>query len=102
VDLNKVDDLGHEQYDLVLVFFYLQRELFPAIFAALRPGGWLIYKTYTTRQRQLGGGPQNPDYLLKPGELQHAFQSMNVLRYQEQVASIATAELVARKPSQSG
>jgi len=100
VDLNKVNDLGHEQYDLVLVFFFLRRELFPAILAALRPEGLLIYKTYTTRQLQLGGGPRNPDYLLQPGELRQAFHSMNVLRYQEHVASIATAELVARKLQQ--
>lgn len=97
LDLNKVSDLGHEQYDLVLVFFYLRRELFPAILAALRPGGLLIYKTYAAGQLQLGGGPRDPDYLLEPGELRQAFQSMHILRYLEQVGSIATAELVARK-----
>ena len=97
LDLNKVSDLGNEQYDLALVFFYLRRELFPAILAALRPGGLLIYKTYTTRQLQLGGGPRDPEYLLEPGELRQAFQSMHILRYQEHVGSVATAELVARK-----
>jgi SAM-dependent methyltransferase len=97
MDLQGVQDLGQERYDLVLVFFYLQRELFPAIRAALKPGGLLIYKTYTTQQLLLGSGPSNPCYLLMPGELQQAFQSMRVLHYRENVASVATAELVAQK-----
>ena len=42
VDLAKVRDLGHEQYDLVLVFLYLQRSLFPALISALKPGGFLV------------------------------------------------------------
>src|SRR3954462_2700481 len=50
-DLNVMHDLGREQYDLVLVFFFLQRELFPAVAAALKPGGHLLYKTYTTEQK---------------------------------------------------
>jgi SAM-dependent methyltransferase len=97
MDLRAVQDLGQERYDLVLVFLYLQRELFPAIRAALKPGGFLIYKTYTTEQLSLPNGPHNPDYLLLPGELQQAFQSMRVLHYRENVASSATAELVAQK-----
>src|SRR5690348_5039031 len=47
VDLNSVDDLGREQFELILVFYFLQRDLFPAIFEALKPGGTLIYRTYT-------------------------------------------------------
>src|ERR1700732_969630 len=41
-DLNTMQDLGRERYDLVVVFFFLQRELFPALTAALKPGGFLI------------------------------------------------------------
>src|SRR5947208_2283860 len=48
VDLNLVQDLGNEEYDLIVVFFYLQRELFPALISALKPQGFLIYKTYST------------------------------------------------------
>jgi len=66
--------LGREQYDLVLVFFYLQRELFSALTSALKPGGMLLYKTYTTHQQRFGGGPSNPMFLLKANELLHAFR----------------------------
>ena len=97
-DLSTVNDLGDAKYDLVLVFFYLQRELFPALAAALRPGGILIYQTYTTEQLRLPAGPHNPSFLLKPGELSNAFRSLEILHYVESVTGKATAELVARKP----
>src|SRR5437764_15359477 len=34
VDLNVVHDLGEQEYDLIVVFFYLQRQLFPALISA--------------------------------------------------------------------
>jgi tellurite methyltransferase len=96
-DLNTLQDLGREQYDLVLVFFFLQRELFPALIATLKPGGFLMYKTYTTDQQRFGGGPNHPTFLLEPNELLRAFQSMRVLHYHETVREKGMAELVARK-----
>ena len=99
IDLNCVRDLGELEYDLVLVFFYLRRELFPAITAALRPGGLLFYKTCTEEQLHLGGGPRNPDYLLRSDELRQGFQDLEILHYKETIASVATAELIARKPA---
>jgi tellurite methyltransferase len=97
VDLSQVHDLGHEQYDLILVFFYLERPLFPALISALRPGGFLIYKTYTTASKRLGRGPSHPMYLLQPNELLRAFQSLRVLHYHETVKEKGIAELVAQK-----
>jgi len=97
LDLSRVHDLGHEQYDLILVFFYLQRSLFPALFSALRPGGFLIYKTYTTESRRLGRGPTHPLHLLQPNELLCAFQSLRILHYHETVSEKGIAELVAQK-----
>ncbi|HKV92079.1 MAG TPA: class I SAM-dependent methyltransferase [Candidatus Angelobacter sp.] len=100
-DLNRMQSFGVEQYDLVLVFFYLQRELFPALISALKPGGFLLYKTYTTDQQNLSDGPHNPVFLLKPNELLHAFQSLRALHYHETAQNKATAELVAQKPKRS-
>ena len=96
-DLNTMQDLGREQYDLVVVFFFLQRELFPVLAAALKPGGTLIYKTYTTEQQRCGGGPSHPMFLLEPNELLHAFSAMRVLHYRETIQAKGIAELVARK-----
>ncbi len=96
-DLNTMSDLGREQYDLVVVFFFLQRELFPALLEAIKPGGILIYKTYTTEQKNFSGGPSHPMFLLEPNELLHAFRSMRVLHYHETIQEKGVAELVARK-----
>lgn len=97
LDLNTRQDLGRERYDLVIVFFFLQRELFPALVAALKPGGFLIYKTYTTEQQKLRGGPSHPLFLLEPNELLRAFPSLRVLHYHETIQEKGMAELVARK-----
>ena len=98
VDLNATPDLGDQQYDLVIVFRYLQRELFPSLIRALRPNGFLIYQTYITAQEKCSGGPTNPNYLLQPNELLEAFSSMRVLHYREHTVGRAVAELVAQKP----
>jgi tellurite methyltransferase len=91
--------LPRERYDLVLVLFYLQRDLFPALMNALKPGGLLIYKTYTSEQPKLnpGGGPTHPMHLLQPNELLHAFSAMQILYYKESVKNRGIAELIARK-----
>ena len=65
--------------------------------AALKPGGNLIYKTYTTEQKNFAGGPSHPMFLLEPNELLHAFSSLRVLHYHETVQGKGVAELVARK-----
>jgi tellurite methyltransferase len=96
-DLNTKQDLGREQYDLVLVFFFLQRELFPALADAIKPGGHLIYKTYTTDQQRFSGGPSHPMFLLQPNELLRAFPSLRVLHYHETISQKGLAELIARK-----
>jgi SAM-dependent methyltransferase len=96
VDLTEAQ-LPEDAFDLIAVFFYLERGLLPQIAAALRPGGMLIYKTYTTEQREFGGGPSHPMHLLQSGELQSAFAELEVLHFSESVTDKAVAELVARK-----
>lgn len=96
-DLNGSQDFGREQYDLILGFFFLQRKLFPALVTGLKPGGHLIYKTYTTEHPKFGKGPSHPMFLLEPNELLHAFSQMRVLHYHETTQQKGVAELVARK-----
>jgi tellurite methyltransferase len=97
-----VDDLTHfkapqTQFDVVLNFFYLDREIFPEMLRAVREGGLLVYKTYTSAQKKLSGGPVNRAYWLKPGELLQMADGLQVLHYREEVTDRATAELVAIK-----
>lgn len=86
-----------EGFDLVMAFFYLDRNIFPEIVKAIRPGGLLVYKTVTLEQMNLPGGPKDPARMLAPGELLHLAEGLKVLHYREQIAEKATAELVARK-----
>jgi tellurite methyltransferase len=98
VDLDLISHLGTEEYDLLVVFYFLRRELFPAIARALKPGGTLIYRTYTIDRMKVPGGPSDPKYLLQPNELLHAFPGLRVLHYREMLQGKAAAELVGRKP----
>jgi SAM-dependent methyltransferase len=100
-DLNSVRELGHEEHDLILVFYYLQRELFPALISALRPGGVLLYKTYTAEQQRFSGGPSHPMFLLEPNELQRAFSQLRILHYHETTMDKGVAELVGMKEALS-
>ncbi len=69
-------------YDAVLVFNYLHRPLFPGLRAALKPGGRIIYETFTTRQAERGQ-PRNPAFLLQDGELAELVKPFTVLRSRE-------------------
>jgi tellurite methyltransferase len=96
-DLNAISDLGTDRFDLIVIFYFLRRELFPALISALKPGGILIYRTYTIDRMNVAGGPGDPAYLLQPDELRQAFNSLDVLYYNETKTGKAAAELVARK-----
>lgn len=65
-------------YDVIVVVHYLHRALFPALRAALKPGGVLVYETFTRAQAQRGK-PANPAFLLEPGELGTLVAPLNVL-----------------------
>jgi SAM-dependent methyltransferase len=97
MDLSTTQDVGTNQFDLITVFFFLRRELFPALAVALKPGGFLVYKTYTTARRDCEHGPGDPRYLLEPDELREAFSSLHVQHYQERTQGKSTAELIAKK-----
>jgi tellurite methyltransferase len=83
--------------DVVMAFFYLERKIFADMVTAVRPGGLLVYKTYTRAQAKLPRGPKDPEHLLAPGELLQLASGFKVLHYREEVAEKATAELVAKK-----
>lgn len=56
------------QFDAVVVCRYLHRPLFPKLFAAVLPGGRLIYETFMFGNERYGR-PSRPEFLLEPGEL---------------------------------
>lgn len=87
----------------VLVFRFLFRPLAKEIVAVLRPGGLLLYETFTDRQREFAYGPRNPAFLLSAGELPELFAGLEIVSYEEGIFGSrrpeALARLVGRKPA---
>jgi len=88
-------------FDLILVARYLQRDLLANLRDATRPGGFVVYETFTERQRELRTGPTSSDHLLRPGELATSFEDWEVMFYEETFGPEAVARLVARKPARA-
>jgi SAM-dependent methyltransferase len=86
----------------LVVCRYLHRPLAPALESLLAPGGWLLYETFTIHQRQLGYGPENPAFLLQPGELAALFPRLALVHHWEGTSDeprpAAVARLAARRP----
>jgi 2-polyprenyl-3-methyl-5-hydroxy-6-metoxy-1,4-benzoquinol methylase len=87
VDFRAVDleggwpELG--EFDVVLVFNYLDRTRMDLVKAAVRPGGALLIETYLEWQRALGWGPTSDGHLLAPGELARLAAPFEVLHGRE-------------------
>ena len=71
-----------DSYDVVLVSFFLERELMPALVKALKPGGLLFYQTYNAFN-VTGNVPSNPDFRLKENELLTLFPTLRLVYYCE-------------------
>lgn len=103
VDLEKTGFTARDEYDLVIVFNYLQRSLFDDIRLAVRPGGFVIIETFLVAQREHFGKPARDAHLLQPGELARLFADWRVFHYREGESGprrIAAA-IVAQKPTHS-
>jgi tellurite methyltransferase len=81
----RVVDLENHQleknaYDVILLMYYMQRDLWPQINDALKPGGMAIIETYNIDH--LKHQKFNPKWLLKSNELLEALKDMKIIRYQ--------------------
>ena len=119
--------LPSEHFDLLFCTRFLLRARWDDLKRSVRPGGFVMYETFTTGQIARGfgpsahsgpsrgstgsprpepaegrarsrGGPSSPDHLLHPGELAGAFDDWTILHSEEVEAPAAMARLVARKP----
>ena len=70
------------RFDLVLVVDFLERALWPALRAAVAPGGALLIETFLVGQER-HGHPRNPAYLLRPGELAEVCRGWTILLARE-------------------
>lgn len=84
-------------FDLIVVVHYLHRPLFPSLVSALRPGGVLVYETFT-RAQAARGKPTNPAFLLESGELVTLVEPLSVLATREgDFDDRSVASIVAKK-----
>jgi SAM-dependent methyltransferase len=100
-------DLGKNEYDGILVFFYLFRPLLPSILRALKPGGILLYETFLIDNHTLHHHPRRREFCLGHNELLSLTQGLRVLHYDEgehegpdRRDSAFTARLVAMKDAE--
>lgn len=70
-----------EEFGAVVVTNYLWRPVLPAIFGSVRPGGVLLYETFTQGHEKFGR-PTRPDFLLRPGELLRACTDWQIVAYE--------------------
>lgn len=99
---------GHDTYDVIVVFFYLHRPLFPFLVEALKPGGVLIYETFTIDNYTHHKHPRRWEFCLSHNELLRMTSALQVLHYDEGAhdgvegpRATYTAQLVAQKPLRS-
>lgn len=71
--------LPPDRYDLITVFRFLHRPLFPLLRRAVAPGGYICCETFHVRTRETGKGPRTASYLLETGELAAAFEGFEIV-----------------------
>jgi len=69
--------------DVLVISNFLYRPGIPALLASLKPGGLLFYTTHTMERPDFIKGPNNPDYLLQPGELLSLCAGLRLHYYRE-------------------
>jgi len=89
--------LKENEYDLVLCFNFLDRNLFSGIRQTLKSGGLLFYETFNIDYLKYSSFKK--EWVLETNELLRAFSDFRILRYQEVDENPkAFASLVAQKP----
>jgi len=103
VDLEQAPEIPPASFDLITVFYYLQRDLVPTIVRALKPGGILVYETFLIDNHERFNHPRRREFCLNHNELLSLFRELRVLTYREGAPvpdkGPFTAALVAQRPA---
>ncbi len=85
-----------DAFDLIVQYDFLDRSLFGSMRSTLRPGGLLLIDTF--RQSETGAdrfGPSNPQFRLRPGELEEEFGDWEIVRSAQRAADDTHASRAA-------
>jgi SAM-dependent methyltransferase len=72
-----------QSFDVIIVSYFLERSLFPALINALKVNGLLFYQTWT-RERSSDRGPHNENFRLDANELLHLCHDLHIVLYREE------------------
>lgn len=99
-DLESEPLLPEGPFDLVIDFFYLYRPLLPELIRALRPGGLMVIRTFSSTG-EFAEGDLNQSFVLQPGELLDIFRGWEILLHEDGLEPSSKggslAGIVARK-----
>lgn len=102
-DLDRAFDFDQD-YDLILVMWFVNLEMVRRLCDCLRPGGFLICEEHLITDEAVIG-PANDDYRVAPGALRNAVDGLDLLLYEESIEigledgeRVASARVVAKKP----
>lgn len=89
--------LPDRRFGAVVVTNYLHRPLWPALLAALEPGGVLLYETFMVGNERFGK-PSNPAFLLRDGELLDIAREggLSVIAYEAVMRSDPSPAMIQR------
>jgi tellurite methyltransferase len=92
------DGLPDGAWSLVVVTYFLERNLWTALRDAVEPHGMLLFETWSVAHAERTGFPRK--YCLEPGELERIFAGWEVLASREaRDADRDVAGILVRKPS---
>ncbi len=89
--------LAHEYFDAIVVTNYLHRPTLDRLYAALRPGGIILYETFMRGNERIGK-PSRPQFLLEPNELRDwaARLGLEILAFEQSEIQIPRHAVVQR------
>lgn len=101
-NLRQADCLPNDQFDLILMMRFLNRDLYQYIRQHTRPGGYVLIQTFVEGV-EVFGSPKNPQFILQKGELAKVFAEYEVII--DKIEHIAdgrpVASFLARNPKEN-
>lgn len=98
-DIKKAGCLPDEKFDVITVVRFLNRELYSYIKQALKPGGVILFETFSSGVEKIGT-PKNPNFILNENELREVFADFTVIvdRITELADGRPVNSFIAQKP----
>jgi 2-polyprenyl-3-methyl-5-hydroxy-6-metoxy-1,4-benzoquinol methylase len=98
IDLETAE-LPENKYDVILMMYYMQRDLFPKIKKAIKPGGMAVIETYNVDYLKYHDFRRK--WLLETNELLEHFKDFKIIRYEAyDDGEVAYSSIIAQKPKE--